>query len=264
MKKLLALTFLIGLGMSAVCGEVFDRAKEQALIKIYREKQQAGANDAAQARQEWQNYLLTTELNTDARDNYTQLYTIIENCFKESKISNPTAEQIDAKINELWKAEYDPENRKELLRAHMYARHGLPEAIEKLNGGARYASPLWSGYIYAKQYEKALETAVKYELWPNAFDAAKRLKEPAKIFEYGRKYFLNAYIATPAQASRALTDILRPNYTGVIDNEEIAEFLKEISMRYPAPDADMEAWRGFLGFVGYRYKTLTGQDLFVK
>jgi hypothetical protein len=35
-----------------------------------------------------------------------------------------------------------------------------------------------------------------------------------------------------------------------------------IGDKYPTPGTDFETWRGFMGFVGFRYKSITGKDLF--
>jgi hypothetical protein len=31
---------------------------------------------------------------------------------------------------------------------------------------------------------------------------------------------------------------------------------------YPIPGSDFNKWKTFMGFVGYKYKALTGKDLF--
>ena len=51
----------------------------------------------------------------------------------------------------------------------------------------------------------------------------------------------------------------RPNS---ITKEEQIKFLEQISQRYPIPGTDFNQWKGFMGFVGYKYKVLTGKELF--
>lgn len=263
MKKL-ALITIIGLGLGIAFADVYDRAEASRLYGIYREKNSAKTPDAAEAMTEWKNYVISSETNDDAADNYAQLMQIIPDQFTAAKIAKPTELQINGMIDQFWKADFDPSNRKEALFVALCSRYILPEAIARIGDEEKYCTQLWSAYHRDKQYDKALALAVKYERWQNALNTATAMKDRAKIFEYGKKVFLDTFIATPQLATQTLTTILRPNYTGIVDNQEIADFLKAIADRYPAPDAEVEAWKGFMGFVGYRYKSLTGQDLFKK
>ena len=89
--------------------------------------------------------------------------------------------------------------------------------------------------------------------------SAKGMKD--KAFEVGARFFLETYITTPAVAMRIITNMMNQvpdNY----DDAKLAELLAKIGKKYPAPGADFEAWKGFMGFIGYRYKALTGKDLF--
>ncbi len=254
------------IGAIALHAEVFNSTENARLRTIWSEKNAAKAPDAVEARQNWTDYIINSELNDIASDNHAQLAQIIPHQFTLEKISKPTAEQIDAKIAALWKADYDPSNHKDVLKSGLYSRYMLPEAIIGLGDEERFNASLWSAYHRAKQYEKALAIAVKYERWQNAMTTATAMKDRAKIFEFGRKTFLDTYVATPAAATSLLTNMLKPNYDDVpeVTEENIADFLVAVSKRYPAPNADVEAWKGFMGYVGYRYKSLTGNDLFKK
>jgi|GEM_PF-6186406 hypothetical protein len=271
MKKWTCLALIglgLGIGIATFAEEaaavIYDRTEASRLYNIYREKNTAKTPDAAEAMAVWKDYVINAAINEDAADNYAQLLQLIPDRFTAAKVAKPTALQINDKIDELWKADYDPSNRKEALYVALCNRYILPDAIVKVGNEELYNNQLWSSYHRDKQYDKALALAVKYERWSNALNTANAMKDRAKIFEYGKKVFLDTFITTPAAATQTLTTILRPNYAGIVDNAEIADFLKAIADRYPAPDANVEDWKGFMGFVGYRYKSLTGQDLFKK
>lgn len=47
-----------------------------------------------------------------------------------------------------------------------------------------------------------------------------------------------------------------------VSKEQQIAFLEQIAQMYPIPGTDFNQWKGFMGFVGFKYKALTGKDLF--
>ena len=47
-----------------------------------------------------------------------------------------------------------------------------------------------------------------------------------------------------------------------ISKEEQIKLLEILSEKYPTPGTDFAKWKEFMGFVGYKYKTLTGKQLY--
>ncbi len=265
MKKLLlfAAIAMVGMGLYA---EVYEAEKASELYRVYSEKYRDKAPDMADARAAFNKYVDESEINTEnAHSCYHQLKTLIPRMLVKEKIGKPTVEQLDTRIEAAWKAEYDPNDQLILLKAELYSRYKHPEAVEALpDSASRFGWLVHQAFQGSRRYEEALAYAVKHERWQNAMTSAVSLKDKAKIFEYGKKTFLNTFITSPATATNLLTEMLKPDYTGIVEKADIAEFLKDVSERYPAPNANVEDWKGFMGFIGYRYKSITGNDLFKK
>ena len=47
-----------------------------------------------------------------------------------------------------------------------------------------------------------------------------------------------------------------------VTKEQQIELLSKLAQIYPIPGSDFNKWKSFMGFVGYKYKALTGKDLF--
>lgn len=82
-----------------------------------------------------------------------------------------------------------------------------------------------------------------------------------KAFEVGVRLFLETYVTSPREAMDIMTNMMN-RVPDSYDDAKLAELLAKIGKKYPAPGADFEAWKSFMGFIGYRYKALTGKDLF--
>lgn len=82
-----------------------------------------------------------------------------------------------------------------------------------------------------------------------------------KAFEVGVRLFLETYITSAKDAMDIMTNMMN-RVPDSYDDAKLAELLAKIGKKYPAPGANFEAWKGFMGFIGYRYKALTGKDLF--
>ena len=62
-------------------------------------------------------------------------------------------------------------------------------------------------------------------------------------------------------ANQILTRIFRYKPASVTKEQQI-ELLSKLAQMYPIPGTDFNQWKGFMGFVGFKYKALTGKELF--
>ena len=67
--------------------------------------------------------------------------------------------------------------------------------------------------------------------------------------------------ANVLQANTILTEAFRFKSSTVTKEQQI-EFLSKLAQIYPVPGTDFNQWKGFMGFVGFKYKQLTGKELF--
>lgn len=114
-----------------------------------------------------------------------------------------------------------------------------------------------------KKYTQVLQLQVQEDFTRTniKYNAASRLKNRQKVWECGVKLFDQYYVPNATVAMNIIKRMfeLRPK---TVTNEQVAQFLKMIGDKYPTPGTDFETWRGFMGFVGFRYKSITGKDLF--
>lgn len=115
-----------------------------------------------------------------------------------------------------------------------------------------------------KKYTQVLQLQVQETTYTKTnikYNAAIRLKNRQKVWECGVKLFDQYYVPNATIAMNIIKKMfgLRPKS---VTNEQVAQFLKMIGDKYPTPGTDFETWRGFMGFVGFRYKSITGKDLF--
>lgn len=114
-----------------------------------------------------------------------------------------------------------------------------------------------------KKYTQVLQLQIQedYKIISIKCNAAYRLKNRQKVWECGVKLFDQYYVQNATVAMSLIKRMfeLRPK---TVTNEQVAQFLKMIGDKYPTPETDFETWRGFMGFVGFRYKSITGKDLF--
>ena len=65
----------------------------------------------------------------------------------------------------------------------------------------------------------------------------------------------------PKHANNIITNMFRYKPASVTKEQQI-EFLSKLAQIYPIPGTDFNQWKTFMGFVGYKYKALTGKELF--
>jgi hypothetical protein len=62
-------------------------------------------------------------------------------------------------------------------------------------------------------------------------------------------------------AHDTLTKMFRFKPASVTKEQQI-EFLSKLAQIYPIPGTDFSTWKPFMGFIGFKYKSLTGKELF--
>ncbi len=122
-------------------------------------------------------------------------------------------------------------------------------------------------YIYntcgiPKDYAKAIEWADKAEEMglPVKFNAYYSSRDKKNTWETGVIYLLDDY-RTPVDAMDKLKKMFNRKPSDLPD-QKVVEFLTDLADKYPTPGSNFDEWKGFMGFVGYKYKAITGKDLF--
>ena len=83
-----------------------------------------------------------------------------------------------------------------------------------------------------------------------------------KIWQYGKKALLtDGGYENVNNATKIINKMFRYRPKTITKQQQIA-FLDQLAQTYPIPGTDFNKWKGFMGFVGYKYKALTGKDLF--
>lgn len=113
-----------------------------------------------------------------------------------------------------------------------------------------------------KDYAKAIEWADKAgELGlQTKFNAYYQSRDKKNTWETGVIYLLDDY-RTPTDAMDILKKMFNRKPSDLPD-QKVVEFLTELADKYPIPGSNFDEWKGFMGFVGYKYKAITGKDLF--
>lgn len=122
-------------------------------------------------------------------------------------------------------------------------------------------------YIYnicgiPKDYAKAIEWADKAEELGLSvkFDAYYSSRDKKNTWETGVIYLLDDY-RTPEDAMDKLKKMFNRKPSDLPD-QKVVEFLTDLADKYPTPGSNFDEWKGFMGFIGYKYKAITGKDLF--
>ena len=122
-------------------------------------------------------------------------------------------------------------------------------------------------YIYntcgiPKDYAKAIEWADKAEEQGVGvkLDAYYHSRDKKNTWETGVIYLLDDY-RTPADAMDKLKKMFNRKPSDLPD-QKVVEFLTDLADKYPTPGSNFDEWKGFMGFIGYKYKAITGKDLF--
>ena len=84
-----------------------------------------------------------------------------------------------------------------------------------------------------------------------------------KVWEYGTK-ILDANgigCVDDVMANTVISTMFRYKTKNITKEQQI-EFLSKLAQIYPIPGTDFNKWKSVMGFVGFKYKQLTGKELF--
>lgn len=135
----------------------------------------------------------------------------------------------------------------------------------KINGANRYEYGMATVAAQSCLEDKMLQFSNKLEnkLVASVYNHyIRRSKNKVKIWQYGKKVLL---IDGGCENYSAATDTINKMFRykpSNITKEEQIEFLSKLSQIYPIPGTDFNKWKNFMGFVGFKYKQLTGKELF--
>ena len=87
-------------------------------------------------------------------------------------------------------------------------------------------------------------------------------KDKVKAWQYGYKTVINGGIGyTHENVAKTVHQMFRYKPESITKEQQI-EFLKKIAQIYPIPGTDFSKYKALMGFVGFKYKQLTGKELF--
>ena len=129
-----------------------------------------------------------------------------------------------------------------------------------------------SEYIFnrlASFYVKNKNTAKLQQLLDNNKVSAfvkvricKQLKNYDKLWKFSEQLLLTIPGCNDTNRCQTIIQDMFKYRPKSIKKEQQIVFLEQIAQMYPIPGTDFNQWKGFMGFVGFKYKALTGKDLF--
>ena len=145
----------------------------------------------------------------------------------------------------------------------VYGLFGIEEQIAINSSSSNYVKKRFhSGLIIFGDYKKALAFAQKYDLKQQKVDDARLLKDDNKYWKYAKQYLtIRGGNNNPQENVKVITYMFRYKPQSVTKEQQI-ELLSKLAQIYPIPGTDFNKWKAFMGFVGFKYKALTGKDLF--
>lgn len=260
MKSIFAiLAMMIGIACYA---EVYTAEKADELYRTWMKTKKASDKLA------WEKYNLESEFNKEAPDsvNTKKLIRVVVAKYK----GTATKDAVYAAMDKEYKLT-DEECR---FQAYINIIRGLKaydlcvEAIPAMNAAQKNSMAILvaNNFLSKGKYDEAIKYASMINpVNPSSTNTLQRAYgakgDVENAFKAGEKLFLETYVTSPAVAMRVMTSMMN-RVPASYDDAKLADLLAKIGKKYPAPGADFEAWKGFMGFVGYRYKALTGKDLF--
>lgn len=260
MKSIFAiLAMMVGIACYA---EVYTIEKANELYRTWHTTKKA-ADKAA-----WEKYSLESEFNKEASDavNAKKLEKVVLNKYKGAA----TKDAIYAAMDK----EYKLTDEAARFGAYINIIRGLKaydliiEAIPAMNEAQRNSNAAYvaTNFLSKGNYDEAIKYANMVRPINQGVVSTLQRAYGAKgdienAFKVGERLFLETYVTSPAVAMKVMTSMMN-QVPASYDDAKLADLLAKIGKKYPAPGADFEAWKGFMGFVGYRYKALTGKDLF--
>lgn len=116
-----------------------------------------------------------------------------------------------------------------------------------------------------------------------AYARAGFVKQAMNLYNGSEKLYINFLVKYSAKADLWLVALKVLTVNGGFNDSKVAtslierafrykpatvtkqdqiKFIEQLAQIYPIPGTDFNKWKGFMGFIGYKYKALTGKDLF--
>ena len=261
MKSIFAiLAMMVGVSCFA---EVFTWEKADELKREYQKTKSVAAKAALNK------YFAETEFNKEESEAYN-LDKLVRNVYETYKGEMSSAAILDY-ADKLYKTT-DKNVRKSVVIRTFIMNKAYDALKAEVGDGKDIPDAGWActSLCSLSLERRNYDEAIKYGSMVNPLDVrvAKYLQraydskgQTDKAFEVGVRLFLETYITSPKDAMDIMTNMMN-RVPDSYDDAKLAELLAKIGKKYPAPGADFEAWKSFMGFIGYRYKTITGKDLF--
>ena len=119
---------------------------------------------------------------------------------------------------------------------------------------------IYRAYAYAGFIDEALQGCKDNKIDEHLIKMIRY--EKAEAWKVATKVLLlKGGITNTSKATKLIEDAFRYKPATVTKEQQI-KFIEQLAQIYPIPGSDFGAWKGFMGFIGYKYKALTGKDLF--
>ena len=242
MKKLIVFA-LCAISTLSVFAEPFSNAKRMQFIKI----------------KDWHSlrkYAYEAQVSNESNVSHMILY------FNHLLSNKLTVEEIN-KQSQKFKVIGD--EKYNVALGVVYANFNHVEQAIKIyntNKSIRVATSIIDKMSANKQYDKALQFSKQIN---SLFFALKIYKAKRDWNSYWKtaisKLTEEGGYTNPTVATQYIHTMFRYKPSNITKEQQI-EFLSKLAQIYPIPGTDFNQWKPFMGFVGYKYKALTGKDLF--
>lgn len=178
------------------------------------------------------------QANVSNESNYNHMYQYIKYVSNGKKLTLDEINNNASKFNKINKRDYN------LALVVLYSRNGFDkQALALVGNNNELKMAYCSNYLI--------------------FLLSQPQKDCNKIWSVSSQLLINNNIGDNnyKRATKALNNMFRYKPSNITKEEQI-KFLTKISEIYPIPGTDFNQWKSFMGFVGFKYKQLTGKDLY--
>ena len=166
------------------------------------------------------------------------------------------------KIEELFKTFEIAKDKNAIKRAKacVLAKHGFEKEALQLQDSISTRNWLAYHYMKTKKYDDVIRIAPKSN---TAMSIYKKNKDFVTYWNISKQQLttIGDKEIKAKDATKIIQNMFKYRPKTVTKQQQIA-FLEQIAQMYPIPGTDFSQWKGFMGFVGFKYKALTGKDLF--
>ena len=119
---------------------------------------------------------------------------------------------------------------------------------------------IYRAYAYAGFVDEALQGCKDNKIDEHLIKMIRY--EKADAWKVATKVLLlQGGITNTNKATKFIEDAFRYKPSTVTKEQQV-KFIEKLAQIYPIPGTDFNKWKQFMGFIGYKYKALTGKDLF--